>query len=313
MSIKKYSTFLKVVETGSITKAATALGHTQSGVTQLLASLEQDLGAKLLTRSRSGISLTEEGHTLLPYIKEVVTSNEALLQAASGLHTPGEQVIRVGAFTSVAVNWLPTIIKEYQQKVPDVRFELIDCGYNEIARKLQSNKMDLGFVPSYASKELESIPLYEDRLLAVLPSDHPFFTEHTAKDNFLASFPVSRFSSDPVISLIPEIDLDARTVFRKAGIIPNTKYTVEDDYAMLALAKKGLGICIVPELMLLSNDLTGITAIELNPPASRTIGIAFPTGKTPSAVAQDFASFIQEWVLTKNKTERKDYNYVDCK
>lgn len=299
MSIKKYNTFLKVVETGSITKASTVLGHTQSGVTQLLSSLEQELGATLLIRSRSGITLTDEGKALLPYIKEVVSANEALLHAAENLTPSKEQVIRIGAFTSVAVNWLPAIIKEYGKKAPDVRFELIDCGYNEIAHKLQTNKMDLGFVPISATGELESIPLYEDRLLAILPSDHHFLENHSKNEIASLHFPVSAFSSEPVISLIPEIDLDARTVFHKANVIPNTKYTVEDDYAMLALAKKGLGICIVPELMLPGNDTTGIVALELDPPASRTIGLAFPSGKTPSSVAQDFASFIQEWVLNK--------------
>lgn len=299
MSIKKYNTFLKVVETGSITKAATALGHTQSGVTQLLSSLEQELGVTLLIRSRSGITLTDEGNTLLPYIKEVISCNDALLRTASGLSSGHEQVIRIGAFTSVAVNWLPTIIKEYGQKAPDVRFELIDCGYSEIAGKLQTNKMDLGFVPISASEDLKSIPLYEDKLFAILPADHIFLKEHNEVPLSSLQFPVAQFAKEPVISLIPEIDLDARTVFRKAGIVPNTKYTVEDDYAMLALAKKGLGICIVPQLMLLDSDPTGIVALELDPPASRTIGLAFPNGKTPSTVAQDFASFIQEWVRNK--------------
>jgi len=299
MSIKKYNTLLTVVETGSITKAASVLGHTQSGVTQLLSSLEQELGITLLSRSRNGIALTDEGTALLPYIKEVVSSNEALLRTAEGLKGGKAQVIRIGAFTSVAVNWLPAIIKEYEKKAPDVRFELIDCGYNEIARKLQTNKMDLGFVPISASGELESISLYEDKLFAILPADHDFLTEHAGEDIASLRFPVSRFAKEPVISLIPETDLDARTVFHKANIVPNTKYTVEDDYAMLALAKKGLGICIVPELMLLGNDLTGIVALELDPPASRTIGLAFPSGKTPSTVAQDFAAFIREWVLNK--------------
>lgn len=299
MSIKKYNTFLTVVETGSITKAAAVLGHTQSGVTQLLSSLEQELGVTLLIRSRNGITLTDEGRALLPHIKDVVSCNESLLRVASGFVGDQEQIIRIGAFTSVAVNWLPTIIKEYQQKAPDVRFELIDCGYNEIARKLQTNKMDLGFVPISASGDLESISLYEDKLFAILPADHSFLKENAGTDIASLRFPVSHFSKEPVISLIPETDLDARTVFRKANIIPNTKYTVEDDYAMLALAKKGLGICIVPELMLLGNDLTGIVALELDPPASRTIGLAFPSGKTPSTVAQDFASFIREWVLNK--------------
>ncbi len=297
MSIKKYTTFLKVVETGSITKAASLLGHTQSGVTQLLHSLEQDLRVQLLTRSRNGIALTPQGKELLPYIKEVVSHNEKLLQAAGALTTPKNTVIKIGAFTSVAVNWLPTIIKEYQKNTPDVKFELIDCGYNQIEQELEAHAVDLGFVPLTSSGGLRCIPLYEDRLLAVLPLDHPFLAGLSNTEITNKRFPVSSFAYYPVISLIPEIDLDARTVFESAHITPNTKYTVEDDYAMLALAKKGLGICVVPELMLRDNADNSIVALELDPPASRTIGIAFPAGTPVKPGIQAFADFIKKWVI----------------
>lgn len=296
MSIKKYVTFLKVVETGSITKAASQLGHTQSGVTQLLHSLEQDLNVQLMHRSRNGITLTSEGLKLLPYIKDVVSRNDQLVAAAQKLTTPKDTVIKIGAFTSVAVNWLPTIIKEYQKKEPDVRFELIDCGYNQIEQELQRHAVDLGFVPMSSLGGMEGFPLYKDRLLAVLPMEHPFLTNLTDEEKRKATFPVALFSKYPVISLIPEVDLDARTVFENAHIRPNTKYIVEDDYAMLALAKKGLGICIVPELMLHDNTDHSITHLELDPPASRTIGIAFPSGTQIKPGIQAFADFIKEWV-----------------
>lgn len=296
MSIKKYITFLKVVETGSITKAAASLGHTQSGVTQLLGALEQDLGVKLLNRSRNGISLTPQGQVLLPYMKEVVADNQKLMQAVSELSPRKDCVIKIAAFTSVAVNWLPTIIKEYQKKAPEVRFQVIDCGYNRVEQELKKKKVHLGFVPMSAHYDFPCTPLYEDRLLAVLPYDHPFVTENMAEDTPTIKFPVSRFEHEPVISLIPEIDLDARTIFKKAHIVPNTKYIVEDDHAMLALAGKGLGICIVPELMLQGGDYPNIVSLELDMPASRTIGIAFPSGQGADAEISAFANFIKEWV-----------------
>lgn len=302
MSIKKYVTFLKVVETGSITKAASVLGHTQSGVTQLLSSLEQDFEVQLITRSRNGIALTPAGERLYPYVEDVVASNERLLSEVNQVNAKQDTIIRIGAFTSVAVNWLPTIIKEYQKKEPDVRFELIDCGYNQLEQELKKQSMDLGFIPMSTAKELECVPLYEDRLLAVLPKDHPFFKSSTENAFGGQSFPVSLFAKYPTISLIPEIDLDARTVFDKARIIPNTKYVVEDDYAMLALAKKGLGICVVPELMLGNEKNENIVALELDPPATRTIGIAFPSNNKRKTSVQTFAQFIQEWVSTQIKT-----------
>ena len=166
--------------------------------------------------------------------------------------------------------------------------------------------MDLGFIPMSTAKELECIPLYEDCLLAVLPKDHPYLTGDveglsSAQNGGKQNFPVSLFAKYPTISLIPEIDLDARTVFGKAGTKPNTKYVVEDDYAMLALAKKGLGICVVPELMLGDDANENIVALELDPPATRTIGIAFPSSTKKKQSVSTFAQFIQDWVAAQKK------------
>ena len=61
MSIKKYEAFVKIVEVGSLTRAAEELGYTQSGVSHMISALEEDFGFVLLRRSRAGVQLTEEG------------------------------------------------------------------------------------------------------------------------------------------------------------------------------------------------------------------------------------------------------------
>lgn len=287
MNINKYTTFLKVVELGSITKAAAVLNHTQSGVTQLLHALEKDLGVCLLTRNRQGIQLTSEGQKLLPLIKEVTESNKRLQDAIRQLKNTDESTIRIAAFTSVAVNWLPDIIKEYQQIAPDIHFELIDCGYNNIEETLTEQQMDFGFVPLPIQLHCKCITVYQDRLLAVVPENHPLATA--------ASCPLRVFAEEPVISLLPTIDRDARSVFEQNNIKPNIKYTVKDDYAMLAMVEKNLGICIMPEL-LLKGQQHHFSAVELAPPAFRTIGIAFPSYETVKQSAVQFAEFAAAWI-----------------
>lgn len=289
MNLNKYTTFLKVVEYGSITAAASKLGHTQSGVTQLLHSLENEVGVRLLIRNRQGIQLTSEGRKLLPYIQHVVDANDKFEHALKQLKQDKYNTIRIGAFTSVAVNWLPEIIKEYQQIAPDIHFDLIDCGYNNIEESLTKEQMDFGFVPLPISLRCKCIPVYEDRLLAVFPKGHP----RAQAD----SCPISVFTEEPVISLLPTIDRDARTVYEKHHITPNIKYTVKDDYAMLAMVEKNLGICIMPELLLSGNgNSQHFQALELSPPASRTIGIAFPDYDSVNENAKQFAAFAADWI-----------------
>lgn len=294
MSIKKYNTFLTVVELGSITKAAEKLGHTQSGVTQLLHALEGDLGVSLLERSRLGIKLTPEGEKLYPYIANIMNAKNDLDDALLKIHD-NATTIKIGTFTSVAVNWLPDIIKEYAQYEPDVKFELIDGEYNNIERTFSKHKLDFGFVPLPNNTKFKTLPLYEDRLLAILSNDHPYSDK--------SNCPVDIFAKEPVISLANNIDRDARSVLEVAGIHPNIKYTVDDDYAMIAMVEKKLGICIVPELILEGKNYN-VKTLELNPPAFRTIGIAFPSYETMSPHAAHFAEFLQRWVK-ENKVDKE--------
>ncbi|MBP5652444.1 MAG: LysR family transcriptional regulator, partial [Lachnospiraceae bacterium] len=115
MSVRKYAAFIKVTEQGSVTAAAAELGISQSGLTQLLNSLEDELGLTLLIRNRSGVKLTEEGAQLLPLMKEVLEADDRVRSLAASLtgteaEDPG-QILKIGSFTSVAVNWLPDIIR----------------------------------------------------------------------------------------------------------------------------------------------------------------------------------------------------------
>ncbi|MBE5949825.1 MAG: LysR family transcriptional regulator [Lachnospiraceae bacterium] len=291
MSIKKYSTFLKIVELGSLSKAAEALGHTQSGITHILHSLEEDLGFSLMTRSRSGITLTHEGKLLLPLLQDVVNADKKLQREIKNLKHSDKNTIRIGTFTSVAVNWLPDIIKEFQSLHADCKFELIDGGYDDINDMLSSKKIDVGFVTIPNTLECKCIPLYDDRLLAVLSIENELAKSKDA-------LPVKYFESEPVISLQEDTDLDTRTVLNASGITPNIKFRTKDDYAMLAMVEKNLGICIVPELLLHGTNHR-VKVMELDPPAKRTIGIALPQYESASIMVNQFADFIVNWVNSK--------------
>lgn len=290
MSIKKYAAFEATVECGSITKAAQKLGQTQSGITQLLHSLEKECGLTLLIRNKAGVHLTPEGEKLFPYIKEILHAESRFRKEAAGLASSCGHLIKIGTFKSVAVNWLPEIIKEYRNIEPDIRFELVDFGYNKIEEAMESGNMDFCFVPLPISKKYHTIPLCKDRLLAALYKGHPAAAGK--------SCPVSLFETEPVISLIDTIDRDARTVLHDCGVKPNIRYTVEDDYAMLAMVAQNLGICIVPELILNGSE-KNISFLELDPPAFRTIGLAFPSYKDASPCARRFSDFVVHWVQQK--------------
>lgn len=297
MNLNKYLILIKAVEAGSVTRAAQEMGISQSAATQLLASLEKEFQTTLIRRSKSGITLTKDGSVLLPLIKEVAEADARLTEAVDRLRRD-KTSIRIATFKSVAVNWLPEIIKEYHRRFPNIRIELVDAGYNDIEALLSEKNVDFGFVPMPVERKYKAVPVYRDRLLAVLPEDFniPRSSISSQKKKQVPEFcPVSLFAEESVIALSETIDRDAKNIFQANSVIPNICYRVEDDYALLAMVEKGLGISIVPELILKGTD-HHVKVMELDPPAFRTIGIAFPSEEPPRSEVTDFYDFTVDYI-----------------
>ena len=287
MNITKYETLLRVVELGSLTRAAEQLGYTQSGVSHIINSLEEELGFKLLIRSRSGVRLTPDGERIMPAVRGILNGVSQLKEIADAIRGLDTGEIRVGAFTSVAVHWLPGIIKRFQQDYPRVEFKLLNGDYADVEQWLQDGSIDVGFVALPSPTECRTLPLREDRLLAILPKDHP-----KAR---LDKFPLSEIGGEDFISLLKNSDQDARRAMELAGVTPHIKFTTKDDYAIIAMVENGLGISIVPEL-LLQGHTDNLHAMELFPGAKRTIALAWPEASGQSPAVQTFVEYTRHWV-----------------
>ena len=288
MAQSKYKIFLSVVESGSLTRAAEKCGVTQSAVSHALHALESEAGFPLIIRNRSGVRLTPEGEKLLPAIRSIVQALDSYHAQTQSLRSSEGGCIRIGAFTSVAVHWLPRIIKEYQAQHPAVDFRMLGGDYHDIAQGFASGSIDVGFVTREMNiPAVETLPLTEDRLLAVLPKDHPL-----AGQQRIAA---AQLASEPFISLMENSNQDARGVLEAAGVQVEVKYTAKDDYAILAMVEAGLGVSIMPEL-LLEGHSGGIATVEIEGAQKRTIGLAVSAAGAGNPCVEGFARFVQQWV-----------------
>ncbi|WP_142339092.1 LysR family transcriptional regulator, partial [Priestia megaterium] len=80
MSLKKYSAYIKVIETGSLTKAAEILNYTQPNISQMISSLEEEYGFPLLIRQKNGVKPTKNGLAVLPAMRELQRGYEKLFE-----------------------------------------------------------------------------------------------------------------------------------------------------------------------------------------------------------------------------------------
>lgn len=287
MSLKKYEAFAKTVELGSLTRAAEALGYTQSGISHIMRSLEEDFGFTLLIRGHSRISLTEAGEQTLPMILAVLGKEQALRSMVDGLHGAVTGTIRVGTFTSVAVHWLPGVIMEFQKTYPGVDFKIFNGDYYDVDKWLREEEIDLGFITLPAPDGVRCIPLLQDRLMAILPKGHRL--------EAMSAIPIAEAAREPFISLLESSDHDIRRAMDKAGVKPNVKFSIKDDYALIAMVAQGLGISIVPELLLQGRQ-DDVSVRDLSPSTNRTIALAIPEGKKQIPAVERFAACVVDWL-----------------
>ena len=166
MSLKKYEAFVKTVELGSLTKAAEALDSTQSRISHIIRDLEEEYGFTLMRRSRGGVELTEFGSLALPKMKAVLAQDQVLKEFIADIRSADAGTVRLGAFTSVAVHWLPGMIRAFQQAHPKAELEMLNGDYHDMEQWLREGSVDLGFVTLPAPPNVRTIPLAEDPLVA---------------------------------------------------------------------------------------------------------------------------------------------------
>ena len=250
----------------------------------MIADLEKEWNVTLLERSVGGVRLTSDGTKLLPYAKNVVAEYEKLQMEVDELNGLQSGLIRIGTFSSVATHWLPNIIKAFQKDYPDIDYELLLGDYTEIEEWIAEGRVDCGFLRLPANSDFDTIFLERDRLLAVISENHPLAG--------CERFPVKALCGEPFMLLEKGAKAEISEVFEKNGLTPNVKFTTWDDYAVMSMVESGLGISILPKLILKRIPYR-IAAKELDVPAYRDIGLALKNRKTASLAVKRFIEYLE--------------------
>ena len=282
-NIQKYMALIKAVEYGSFTKAAEALDYTQSGISRMISDLEKEWKVSLLERDRSGVRLTSDGLKLLPYAQSVCFDYQKLQMQVDELNGLESGIIRIGTFSSVATHWLPKIITKFQGDYPGIDYELLLGDYTEIEEWIADGRVDCGFLRLPAGRELDTMFLEQDELMVILPENHRL----AGCDRF----PVSELCADPFMLLEKGARAEVSEVLERCGLKPDVRFTTWDDYAIMSMVEKGLGISILPKLILKRVPYR-IVAKGLDVPAYRNIGLAMRDRKTASLAVKRFLDYL---------------------
>ncbi|HWI47400.1 MAG TPA: LysR family transcriptional regulator [Rummeliibacillus sp.] len=288
MSINKIKAFVTAVECGSLTKAAEILDYTQPSISHMISSLEDEYGFTLLIRGKSGVTPTDNGLVLLPIMHDMLRRAQLLAETVNEINGMEIGRIRIGAYTSVCVHWMPTVLSLFNERFPKIQIQLYEGNSQEIKQWLENGKVDFGIGTTQVNHNPNFIPLKEDRMLAILPNNHPLAS--------LDSIELQAFTTEPCIMPYEDSHHDVQFIFKKEKISPHIAFQIRGDEAIIAMVKKGLGISLLSEL-LIKEHLPELCAKPIEGNYMRTIGILTnSSAQNLSPSSKKFIPFLQNWV-----------------
>lgn len=146
MTLDQLKVFVAVAERSHVTRAARAIGMTQSATSAAIAALERQSGVQLFNRVGRGIELTEAGRRFLPEAKSVLERAKiasAVLEQASGMATG---TVSVGASQTIANHWLPRRLATYHEAYPGIRLDITIGNTLQIENAVVAGRVDVGLV-----------------------------------------------------------------------------------------------------------------------------------------------------------------------
>ncbi|MFS0554343.1 LysR family transcriptional regulator [Brevibacillus sp. 179-C9.3 HS] len=279
MTLFQMEVLVAVTNTGNFTRAGEQIGLSQSGVSHTIGALEKELGISLFIRNRGGVKLTAAGEQIVASARSILESVAHIKQVASECSVLHDATIRIGSFPSVTAQILPKLLKLMQSHYPHMKTRLYEGSYQEIKEWILSGVVDVGF-HVWPDDELEGILLTKDVLQAIVPANHPLAKEH--------SLTLQQLVHESFLMPMAGCNLLIGAEFAKAGLTPNVAYEIADNATILAMVESGVGVTVVPSLILPAKLPVEVAVKELSPPLYRQIGLAVHSPREASPAVRAF-------------------------
>lgn len=281
MDTEKCSGILRVIEAGSLSAAAEQLGYTPSGMSRMVDSLEKEAGFPLLTRSRGGVTPTEDCLRLLPLLQELARNGERYNQLAAEIRGLETGSVTVGTAYPVCYRWLAGLVAAFEQRHPGIEIQILEGTSSRLAAALTEHRADFCII-SRREGDFQWLSLRSDPMVAWVPLGSVWAEKDV--------FPVAAFVSAPYIATYPGEDIDATRMFTRLGLTPHQCFSSTDSYATCSMVGAGLGVS-ANNALVRGAWTSQIRILPLDPPQAVEIGIAVSPEHEISPAAKKFYEF----------------------
>ncbi len=288
MDISRFGEFVILAQSRTFLDASELLFMSQSTLSKHIAGMERELGCTLIDRRQRNVTLTAHGTALLPYAQKIATLQHRYIAALqSDIDEPLER-ITVGSIPIMAPYGITDAVVDFQQANPSYSIELIEGEGDELKKMLLREEIDLAFIrdDSASEPEFKKVPFATDRLVAVLPPDHPLAMcgsisiDDLIDENFLM-LPQGSFVSRLVLSLCGA-----------AGFSPHVTFTGKRAENIISLVARGAGISLLmrkPSESLAENK---VVLVDIEPSATSEVKLYLKRNRTQPKAVISFIGYL---------------------
>ena len=279
METMKIKAILSAAKYKSLSRAAEDFSYTPSALSHMADSLEEELGVKLLLRTRAGVSLTEEGKLLAEKMDAVLRAENELIAAAGEIGGAHRSELRIATYSSISTYLLPSIVKQFKKENPSIR---VSISVSDVVRgSLENDSADIVFGDLKAIEANEHVIIMEDRYVAVL-ADGMFSGRRSVSREELYPYPYISTNESAL-----------RTYFDETRFAEILRFDSVDDTSVLALVKEGMGVAVLSSLAT-RKHVKGVRTAMLTPKFSRAIGFAY---RKKSPATERFINFMKDYKI----------------
>ncbi|GAA2584488.1 LysR substrate-binding domain-containing protein [Winogradskya consettensis] len=271
MQLQQLRYFLAVEETRHFTQAADILGVSQPTLSKQIHSLESTLGAPLFERVRNAVALTAAGETLLPHARRMIADADAAQDAVKEIIGLRRGRVRVGATPSLCSSLVPPVLRRFRAEHPDVELLVNEGSSQDMIAHLLARDLDLALIvhpEQGVDPSLHAAPVLRESLVVASVLSGPPPTTN-------AQVELNELRETPLVMFRPGYDLRDVTLeaCRRAGFTPRFAVEGGEMDAVLAFVEAGLGVALVPSMVLVNRPLLRATPLA-SPGMRRTVALA---------------------------------------
>lgn len=285
MTLTQLEIFSLVAELQGFTSAAHRLGIGQSAVSHAIKALEQELGVELFRRQQSHVELSDIGAQLLLRARAMLGLANTLQQEAADARGMKRGTLRIGSFGPTASNrLLPSILERFRQAHPGIEVHIDEGPDRQVIQWLDERRIDVGFVV-LEQERFDTVALFEDQLVALLPTDHPLAARPTIR--------LKELCDDPFILTEAGSSELVTRLFHTARLTPNVRFRCSQLLSTLEAVSRGDGVSVVAQASLPQVSAPGYVQRPLAPAVVRTIGLAVLDRRQASPATLAFIQMAQ--------------------